>query len=138
MSNHKNNRNSGKENCHNNNKFPEILNFNLNAAEYKPKEKIEEEVREEFDMIMGDIIESEVQEEFAKQIKLNNSLDDESEDEEKWFPKYKDCPCCNGFVYNCNGEACISLGQCYCKMKDDIEEDSNQMINEKKPEMVKN
>ena len=34
---------------------------------------------------------------------LNKISDDEEQDEDKdeWIPKYKDCKCCYGFVYNC-------------------------------------
>ena len=124
------------------NRIPEQLNFNLNAAEYQPKEVIEyvesedeedesdEQIQQEIDMIMRDVVENEVLDELEKEGKLDNS-DDDSEDEDKWFPKYKDCGCCYGFVYKCKGEACSSLGECYCKMKDDIEEDGNEK-NEKK------
>ena len=67
----------------------------------------------------------------------NDSNENDSDDEDKWIPKYKDCPCCYGFVYKCKGEACFSLGECYCKMKDDIDEDWNEKndINEKKEEI---
>ena len=138
MSNQNNNRNGGKENSQSNNQSPGVLHLNLNAAEYRPRNAIEDEVKNEFDMIMGDIIESEAQEEFAKQVDLNGSLDDESGDDEKWIPKYKDCPCCKGFVYNCNGDTCTLLGQCYCKMKDDIEEDSNLIISQTDSDKIKN
>ena len=49
----------------------------------------------------------------------------DSADEDKWYPKYKDCECCKGFVYKCKGDACQSLGQCYCKMKDDCDNDED-------------
>ena len=104
----------------------EKLNFNLNAKDYIPKNVIvngqdengEDEVDEDdmideqMDMIMKDVIEDEMVDELA----------DDSEDEDKWFPKYKDCPCCKGFVFKCSGVSCQSLGQCYCKMKDDCED----------------
>ena len=110
------------------------LKFNPNAKEYipmaaRPKEedKKDEEKeneddneineddlknQEEMDMIENNLIEDE----------LMDQLDDDSEDEDKWFPKYQNCECCKGFVYKCNGEACKSLGQCFCKMKDDCDE----------------
>ena len=37
--------------------------------------------------------------------------------------KYKNCTCCKGYVYKCNGDTCKSLGQCYCKMSDECEND---------------
>ena len=121
------------------NRIPDKLNFNLSAAEFKPKETVveyveaddddnDELIKEEFDMIMGDVVENEVMNELAKERKLDNSSED-SEDEDKWIPKYKDCECCSGFVYKCKGEACSSLGECYCKMKDDVDDEG---INENK------
>ena len=100
------------------NRLPKKLDFNLNAKEYKPKEKgevndnEEEEVQEKMDMIVKDMAEDAVMEELGNE---------GSDDEDVWLQKYKDCPCCQGFVYKCKGETCSSLGQCYCKMKDDCE-----------------
>ena len=99
------------------NRIPNKLNFNLQAKEYIPKEKIdddkdEEEVNDKLDMIAKDMAEDEYMEELGNE---------ESEDEDKWIEKYKDCKCCQGFVYKCKGDACASLGQCYCKMQDDCE-----------------
>ena len=121
------------------NRIPDKLNFNLSAAEFKPKETVveyveaddddnDELIKEEFDMIMGDVVENEVMNELAKERQLDNSSED-SEDEDKWIPKYKDCECCSGFVYKCKGEACSSLWECYCKMKDDVDDEG---INENK------
>lgn len=106
----------------------ENLNFNLKAEEYvprpyqqeenadeeNPEEDVEDDMEgEELDMIMKDIIDNEVMEE----------LEDDESDEEKWFPKYKDCECCKGFVYKCNGAACKNMNICYCKMKEECDED---------------
>ena len=98
-------------------RVPDKLNFNLQAKEYKPKEKLDddkedEEVNEKLDMIVKDMAEDEVMEELGNE---------ESEDEDKWIEKYKNCECCRGFVYKCKGDTCASLGQCYCKMKDDCD-----------------
>ena len=101
-------------------RIPEKLDFNLQAKEYKPKEKViegdddvdDEGVKEKMDMIVKDMVEDDIMEEMGNE---------ESEDEDKWFPNYKDCECCHGFVYKCKGETCLSLGQCYCKMKDDCD-----------------
>ena len=110
------------------------LQLNLEATEYKPKfeqsqltyevenldineeepEEDEEYEGEEFDMIMKDIINNEVMEEM---------VDDDESDDEKWFPKYKDCECCKGFVYKCNGVACVNMGACYCKMKEECDDE---------------
>ena len=113
------------------NRIPDKLNFNLEAAEYLPKEVIEyieegddndEQIQDEIDMILGDVVQNEIMDEFSKQKNQEDSSED-SEDEDKWIPKYKDCECCSGFVYKCKGEACSSLGECYCKMKDDMDEE---------------
>ncbi len=137
------------------NRLPQKLDFNLNAKEYKPKptppvkEKIEyveaddddedndEQVKDQIDKMMGDEIENEVRDELENQGKLGNNSDD-SADEDKWFPKYKDCECCKGFVYKCSGEACTSLGQCYCKMKDDVDDDDGGDNNKEKDKEKEN
>ena len=75
-------------------------------------EEEEKDIQEKIDKIEKDMIEEEAIEELG---------DDLSDDEDKWFPMYKDCECCKGFVYNCKGEACVDLGQCYCKMKDECD-----------------
>ena len=84
----------------------------------------EEKIKEEIDNIILNDIENEIMEEIKKE-NIDEHYSDSEEDEEKdeWIPKYKDCPCCYGFVFNCKGDTCASLGQCYCKMKDDIEEE---------------
>ena len=136
---------SAEESINSKSRIPDKLNFNLEANEYKPKEVLEyiesdddEEIQQEFDMIAGDVDESEVMNELANQEKLDSSSD-ESEDEDKWMPKYKDCECCSGFVYKCKGEACSSLGECYCKMKDDLEEErANECKENEKKEKIRN
>ena len=113
------------------NRIPEKLNLNKDAKEYVPKPKVkveyvegdddDEEVKDEIDMMVKDEIENEVMNELTKE----GQIDDDSEDEDKWFPKYKDCECCHGFVYKCPGESCKNLGQCYCKMKDEVDNEGN-------------
>lgn len=105
-------------------RIPEKIDFNLTAIEYRPKQAVEyieagddeeeedEDVKEKMDMIVKDMVETEIMEEMG---------DEESEDEDKWFPKYKDCECCHGFVFKCKGLTCSDLGQCFCKMKDDCD-----------------
>ena len=114
------------------NRIPKIIDFNL-TNNCKPKEIIEyieadddeddeeevdEDVKEKMDIIVKDMVEADIIEEMG----------DESEDEDKWFPKYKDCECCNGFVFKCKGETCADLGQCYCKMKDDCDKQAEKSI----------
>jgi hypothetical protein len=107
-------------------KSKEKLNFNLKAEEYKPSEQLqgeevlengeeveEDEIGDDIDKIMNDIENDDALDELEEE--------DES-DEDKWFPKYKDCECCKGFVYKCNGPSCQSLGECFCKMKIECEE----------------
>ena len=127
------------------NRIPEKLTFNENAKEYIPKEKREvkkkvkveyiegddedeeEQVKDQIDMMMRDEIENEVMNELTKE----GQIEDDSEDEDKWLPKYKDCECCHGFVYKCAGESCKNLGQCYCKMKDEVEGNDDEADNNK-------
>lgn len=44
-------------------------------------------------------------------------------DEDKWYPDFKNCECCEGFVYLCKGETCQELNICYCKIKYDLDKD---------------
>ncbi len=101
------------------------LDLNLEAKEYKPKNKIknaelddeeDEDVNNKMDMIANDMVENDI----IEAAKDENSDD---EDENKFFEKYKNCTCCKGYVYKCNGDTCKSLGQCYCKMSDECEND---------------
>ena len=115
--------------------IPEIIKINLKEDD-KQKElndtgkKIdaeeEEKVKEVIDNLYLKDIENEVIDEMEKEMKRENEND--SDDEDKWIPKYKDCPCCYGFVYKCKGDTCSSLGQCYCKMKDDVEDEEKKEI----------
>ena len=111
-------------------RIPEIIDFSLTKKEYRPKEIIEyieadddeeeedeNEINEKMDMIVKDMVENDIIEE------MENA---ESEDEDKWFPKYKDCECCKGFIFKCKGQTCADLGQCYCKMKDDCDKQADK------------
>ena len=105
-------------------RIPQIIDFSLKMKEYKPKEIVEyveaddeedeNEIKEKMDMIVKDMVEDDIIEEIGNE---------ESEDEDKWFPKYKDCDCCQGFIFKCKGQTCADLGQCYCKMKDDCDKE---------------
>jgi hypothetical protein len=92
------------------------VDLNLSAKEYIPKSQvvddIEGDAEEEFDMIMRDIIENEQVEEYESE-----------NDEEKWYPKFKNCNCCKGFIHKCKGIACENLGVCYCKMKEECDDE---------------
>ena len=91
--------------------------LNINAKEYKPNRTNEHTEQEDndkemqMDMILKDMVEDEV------------IQDLQNEEEDQFFEKYKNCTCCHGFVYKCKGATCQALGQCYCKMKDDCDED---------------
>jgi hypothetical protein len=97
------------------------LNFNLNAKEYVPtpnieiedydvEEENEDEDEDELNMIVKDIMDQE-------------EVEEDESDDEKWFPKYKDCDCCKGFVYKCQGPACLNMGTCYCKVKEECDDE---------------
>ena len=115
--------------------IPEIIKINLkedggqkelNDTVKKIDAEKEEKVKEVIDNLYLKDIENEVIDEMEKEMKRENEND--SDDEDKWIPKYKDCPCCYGFVYKCKGDTCSSLGQCYCKMKDDVEDEEKKEI----------
>ena len=117
--------------------IPEIIKINLkedggqkelNDTVKKIDAEEEEKVKEVIDNLYLKDIENEVIDEMEKEMKRENDNENDSDDEDKWIPKYKDCPCCYGFVYKCKGDTCASLGQCYCKMKDDVEEEEKKEI----------
>ena len=121
-------KNKSNENDNQNENQKEKLNFNLEAKEYVPKtnsnnlyqaheepQDDEELANEELDMIVNDLVENEAYEEYE---------DEEESDDEKWFPKYKECECCKGFIYKCKGSACTNMGVCYCKMKDECDDEN--------------
>ena len=85
---------------------------NVQYVEVDSDEEEENDIQEKIDMIEKEMIESEVIEELGK---------DMSEDEDMWFPMYRNCECCKGFVFKCKGKTCADLGQCYCKMKDECD-----------------
>ena len=89
---------------------------NVQYVEVDSDEEEENDIHEKIDMIEKEMIESEVIEELGK---------DMSEDEDMWFPMYRNCECCKGFVFKCKGKTCADLGQCYCKMKDEVDNDGN-------------
>ena len=115
--------------------IPEIIKIDLkeddkqkelNDTGKKIDDEEEEKVKEVIDNLYLKDIENEVIDEMEKEMKRENEND--SDDEDKWIPKYKDCPCCYGFVYKCKGDTCASLGQCFCKMKDDVEEEEKKEV----------
>ena len=79
-------------------------------------EEEDEDVNNKMDMIANDMVVNDM----IEAAKDDNS---DEEDENKFFEKYKNCTCCKGYVYKCNGDTCKSLGQCYCKMSDECEND---------------
>jgi hypothetical protein len=96
------------------------LDLNLSAKEFVPKSReqqddlVDDDAEEEFDMIMRDILENEVVEECESE-----------SDDERWYPNYKNCECCKGFVHKCKGIACENLGVCYCKMKEECDDEED-------------
>jgi hypothetical protein len=60
---------------------------------------------------------------------LDEFEEEEESDDEKWFPKYKDCECCKGFIYKCKGDVCLNMDACNCKMKDECENYFRIIIN---------
>ena len=114
------------------NEYPKN-NFNLDAAQYVPKELLnyvkdvedyEEEILEKIDEMIGNELEKEVMSKLQEQRNMEGDYD--SDDEDKWIPDYRNCACCHGYVYNCKGKTCIAMGQCYCKMKDDLEKEEKE------------
>ena len=114
--------------------IPEIININLSEDKDGTKELIENEkdIEEKVKEVIDNIIEKEENKEVMEEMKWEvcEESDNDSDDEDKWMPKYKDCPCCYGFVYKCKGKVCASLRQCFCKMKDDNEQEEKKEKND--------
>jgi hypothetical protein len=108
------------------------IQFNLNAKEYIPKkesdnngykiEGLEDDAEEEESE--DDIIDELVNQELNDPIDPY-AVDEDESDDEKWFPKYKDCSCCEGYIYKCSGDVCTSLGVCFCKAQEDYDPEAN-------------
>lgn len=113
------------------NKKEEALNFNLNAQEFKPKIeskmgelKVSEGLdveEEEPEIDENEILDGLVDDEINNYDPMPD--DDDESDEDKWFPKFKDCTCCQGYIYKCSGDVCSSLGVCFCKAQEDYDPD---------------
>jgi len=54
---------------------------------------------------------------FSHQDVYEDDTGDLEDEGEEWFPDYRSCHCCKGFVNNCKGETCVTLGQCFCIIK---------------------
>ena len=106
----------------------EKVNFNFQAKEDLPKvndfqigdleddDDEAEDTTKYYDDIMKDLLK------YDHIDDLQNGLDEES-DEDKWYPEYRNCLCCKGLAYKCSGEVCKSLGVCYCKAKEDYDDE---------------
>lgn len=122
------------------------IQFNLKAEEFVPKPKATN-VKSGF--IVGSIDDSDEEEQQQKftinapvkkveqpklnepqneteqdddiDLEINNDLEDDSDHENEWIPKFKSCLCCKGFVYNCKGEVCANLECCFCKAQEDFD-----------------
>ena len=103
------------------------IEFNLNAKEFVPGKKVttqmdgfqvefEEDEDEDDEAVFDELVNQEIDD------PMPIDGDDES-DEDKWFPKYKDCQCCQGYIYKCSGDVCGSLGVCFCKAQEDYDPD---------------
>jgi hypothetical protein len=100
----------------------EKLKLNLDAKAYEPKSQSflpkeqNQEDEDDYDFDDEEVYHKEV-EVIVKDMIENEEIEDDESDEDKWFPKYKDCECCQGFVYKCNGATCQNMMSCYCKVK---------------------
>ena len=100
----------------------EKLKLNLEAKAYEPKiqnvlpKDYNQEDEDDYDFDDEEVYHKEV-EVIVKDMIENEEIEDDESDEDKWFPKYKDCECCQGFVYKCNGATCQNMMSCYCKVK---------------------
>ena len=91
---------------------PNIGSSKINASDQKENtEENKEEVEIPIDAL----------EEFQEDL-LNRLM----KEQPYYMEKFKDCSCCKGYVYNCQGEICKYLEVCHCKAKVDIEKTHSQ------------
>ena len=45
-------------------------------------------------------------------------------------PQSKDCLCCKGLIFQCEGKICKDLGTCYCKIHSEMEnkKEENKLV----------
>jgi len=132
-----------------NNKSTEIK-LNVNAVEYRPKiidgykieglddendeleiiekvnikeEKNEKEINKDNDNSLDEfsIINKEIENFIMEQVEEES---EESIDKEDWYPNFKNCSCCKGYVYKCEGSSCQNLGMCFCKAAEEYDPDT--------------
>lgn len=123
-----NENNKNSDNTNSNETNNKII-YNLHATEYKPKNFIvqsnlpgdeeDDEIDDDED-INNDNNDNEIEDMIANE---QFGAEDDESDDEKWYPKYKDCSCCKGYVYKCTGDVCNSLGSCFCKAQEDYDPD---------------
>ena len=75
----------------------------------------------DYDYTVNDSVQQSLKSQNYKGLDDELIANDES-DKEIWIPKYQNCECCEGFVYKCKGIACVSIGSCYCKFTEEMEE----------------
>jgi len=118
------------------------IKFNLNAKEFSPKKTkkdgfeiggLDDSEDEKEDSISIKNLDSKLQN--NEDIKneendididdlIENGIEDIGEDdEEEWIPKFKNCPCCKGYIYKCKETVCQSMGVCYCKAQEEFDPD---------------
>eukprot|EP00826_Nyctotherus_ovalis_P010892 TRINITY_DN12844_c0_g1_i1.p1 TRINITY_DN12844_c0_g1~~TRINITY_DN12844_c0_g1_i1.p1 ORF type:complete len:139 (+),score=34.58 TRINITY_DN12844_c0_g1_i1:149-565(+) len=90
-----------------------VLSISVDAKPFVPKSKREVSQHED----TKHEIPPDALEEFEDDL-----LDQLDNDPAEWLKECQDCPCCQGWVYICTGEACKYLNSCYCKIKLDIEQ----------------
>lgn len=94
--------------------------LNTNARSYVPTQTKTEIYQKEEDNIEyeEDNEEDELLNELVKEEIKKAGLDSDTESDcEKWFPEFKDCECCEGFIYICQSKFCKDFGVCFCKTK---------------------
>ncbi len=103
-------------------KFTENLNKDTKDINGHNNQEQDQEDKEE---MYEDENEAEFADKMFNEMMMEQGMLDEEEesDDEKWFPKYRNCECCKGFVYKCEGKTCRDLGKCYCKIKSQLDGD---------------
>jgi hypothetical protein len=56
---------------------------------------------------------------FVPSLDEDDEFNADAQPENEWFPKYRDCSCCKGYIYGCKDSTCAQLGVCGCAASED-------------------
>ena len=86
-----------------------------------PMDELDEMAMDEMAMVELDEMAMDEFDEMAMDEFEQMQQDEPPVDEDYFDENYKDCECCHGYIYKCEGEICNHLGVCHCVARDAIE-----------------